>query len=384
MKAIMYGAGNIGRGFIGQLLSMSGYEVVFIDVDDNLVAEINLKKRYPVKTVSNDDSFEEWVENVRAVNGKDKAVAAREIASADIMATAVGANILPKIAPVIAQGLALRFENNTEPFNIIICENLLGAGAIFKGLIQKELPKRLHSTLAERVGFVEASIGRMVPVMTKEMSGDNILRICVEPYNKLPVDKDAFVGSIPEIVNLQLYSPFDFYVKRKLFIHNLGHAACAYLGQVKGYEFIWQAIADTQIRDSAKQAMMESAAALSKHYGLKLQEMEVHIEDLLDRFSNKALSDSVARVGRDTLRKLSPNDRLAGSVHFCKGEKFPYSAILKIISAALLFSYTSDESTVKMHEMINENGESDFLKSWCKLSADDARKVMDIKRNTVR
>lgn len=384
MKAIMYGAGNIGRGFIGQLLSMSGYEVVFIDVDDNLVAEINIEKRYPIKTVSNDDSFEEWVENVRAVNGKDKAVAAREIASADIVATAVGANILPKIAPVIAQGLALRFENSTEPINIIICENLLGAGAIFKSLIQKELPKRLHSTLDERVGFVEASIGRMVPVMTKEMSGDNILRICVEPYNKLPVDKDAFVGSIPEIVNLQPYSPFDFYVKRKLFIHNLGHAACAYLGQIKGYEFIWQAIADTQIRDSAKQAMMESAAALSKHYGLKLQEMEVHIEDLLDRFSNKALSDSVARVGRDTLRKLSPNDRLAGSVHFCKGENLPYSAILKIISAALLFSYTSDESTVKMHEMISENGTSDFLKSWCKLSADDARKVMDIERNTVR
>ena len=41
-KAIMYGGGNIGRGFIGALLSRSGYEVTFVDVVDAVVEKVKL------------------------------------------------------------------------------------------------------------------------------------------------------------------------------------------------------------------------------------------------------------------------------------------------------------------------------------------------------
>ena len=36
-QAIHFGGGNIGRGFIGELLVRSGYEVTFVDVADALV-----------------------------------------------------------------------------------------------------------------------------------------------------------------------------------------------------------------------------------------------------------------------------------------------------------------------------------------------------------
>jgi mannitol-1-phosphate 5-dehydrogenase len=48
-KAVMYGAGNIGRGFIGQLFSESGYHVVFIDIADSVVDRLNKDGCYPVK-----------------------------------------------------------------------------------------------------------------------------------------------------------------------------------------------------------------------------------------------------------------------------------------------------------------------------------------------
>ena len=99
-KAVMYGAGNIGRGFIGQLFSLSGYEVVFIDVNPVIVDRLNMDNKYPIKIIADESYSEIIVENVRAVNGFDVEKAADEIASADIMATAVGANIIPKIVNV--------------------------------------------------------------------------------------------------------------------------------------------------------------------------------------------------------------------------------------------------------------------------------------------
>jgi mannitol-1-phosphate 5-dehydrogenase len=181
-------------------------------------------------------------------------------------------------------------------------------------------------------------------------------------------------------MNLKPFSPFHFYIKQKLFIHNLGHAACAYMGSIKGYKYIWQAVGDKTIKNAAKQAMTESAAALSRHYAVPIKDILSHIEDLLARFANKALSDSAARVGRDPLRKLSPHDRMAGAAHFCKGENLPYGAILEVVAAALLFWGDDDESARKMHDMISESSRAGFLQSWSKLSADDAERAAELAR----
>jgi len=43
-KMIQFGAGNIGRSFIGQLFSRSGYEVVFVDINKELIKEVNKKR----------------------------------------------------------------------------------------------------------------------------------------------------------------------------------------------------------------------------------------------------------------------------------------------------------------------------------------------------
>jgi mannitol-1-phosphate 5-dehydrogenase len=139
----------------------------------------------------------------------------------------------------------------------------------------------------------------MVPVMTPEMQGGNMLKIWVEEYDQLPVDKDGFKGEIPEIKNMLPYSPFKFYIERKLYIHNMGHATTAYLGHLKGCTYIWEAIGDESIRKTVREAMMESAQAISKAHGIELIKIEEHVDDLLYRFSNRQLGDTIERVGRD-------------------------------------------------------------------------------------
>jgi mannitol-1-phosphate 5-dehydrogenase len=102
MKAVVYGGGNIGRGFLGQLLYESGWETVFIDVNQELIDKLNTDRAYPVKIVCNEYQKEIEIRNVQAVHSND---AEEEIAAADIIFTSAGVNVLPHIAPVLKKGL---------------------------------------------------------------------------------------------------------------------------------------------------------------------------------------------------------------------------------------------------------------------------------------
>jgi mannitol-1-phosphate 5-dehydrogenase len=364
-KAVMYGAGNIGRGFIGKAFSESGYEVCFVDVVKEVVDTINRDKSYPVRIVSNEGHREETVRNIRAVLALDIESVSREIADADIMATAVGVNALPKIIKPICSGLRQRFAKSGRPLNIIICENLISADEYIRKMIEQEMGEEYKAVLDEKLGLIEASIGRMVPVMTGEMREGNILRVWVEPYDALPVDKDAFVGEIPVINNLIPYSPFGYIIKRKLFIHNMGHAMFAYLGWLKGYKYIFECVEDESIRGSVYAAMQETAAALRKEYGISKQELDLHIEDLLMRFENRALGDTVERVAKDPVRKLGINDRLIGAALYCRSMGIEPENVIEGIAAALRYNNPNDEAAVKMHIAIKEKGLSEYLESYC-------------------
>lgn len=350
----MYGAGNIGRGFIGQLLFQSGYEVVFIDVNTRLVDKLNADKSYPIKFATDKRYYDIIIENVRAVNGLDLDSTAREISDADIMATAVGVKVLPAIAKPIAEGLRKRWENkNLKPLNIIICENLIDANHYLKRLVKKELGNAQTGCLDALAGFVEASVGRMVPVMTPQLREGNILRVCVEEYSELPVDRDGFRGEIPDIKNMIPFSPFEYYIRRKLFIHNMGHAITAYLGYIKCYEYIWEAIGDEDIGRISRAAMLESARALSIEYGIELKLIEEYVEDLVGRFANRRLGDTVERVGRDIQRKLSPNDRLIGAFNLCIKNRIKPQNICVGLAAALQFK---DPLAKKVIAEVDDNG----------------------------
>jgi mannitol-1-phosphate 5-dehydrogenase len=337
-KAVMYGAGNIGRGFIGQLFSESGYEVIFIDINSEIIDALNKEGKYPVRILNAQGAKDIWVRNVSGVNARDTEKVAQAIASADIMATAIGVNVLPLISGIIASGLKKRWESNRRDFfNILICENLLEADKYLEKLICQELGKEEIPLFYEKTGLVETSIGRMVPVMTSAMQDGNILRVCVEEFCELPVDKNGFKGAIADIKNMIPFTPFSFMIQRKLFIHNMGHAITAYLGNLKGYSYIAEAIFDPYIKKIVKSAMENSAVALSKVHGIPLIDIQKYADDLVFRFGNRQLGDTVKRVGKDVKRKLSPHDRLVGAARLCESNGVNPEYICLGIAAAIKF-----------------------------------------------
>ena len=345
----MYGGGNIGRGFIGATLSQSGYEVTFIDVAEPVVRALQENHQYPVRYVSSEGREDVMIEHVTAVNGNDQEAASEAIAGCDIMATAVGARILKFIVPNIVAGLRKRWARTDVPLNIIICENLNDANKILEGMLKEHLSEEEKALFDARVGLVEASIGRMVPVQTEEMKDGDPMRVCVERYGFLPVDQAAIKGEVPEIQNLVPYEPFDFYIKRKLFIHNMGHATCAYLGGYVGRKYIYQAIDDPEILSIVENAMLESAMALSQKYGVELEPLMLHITDLLGRFRNAALKDTCKRVGGDPARKLGAADRLIRSSILCL-EMGVMPAYIAVGAAGAVYRYLSEAGTEQSYD----------------------------------
>lgn len=351
MKAIQFGAGNIGRGFIGAVLAQAGYELVFADVVEELLSQINTRKEYTVH-VSDHNSYDIEVKGVRAVNsGSEEAVS--EIAGADIITTAVGLRILKFVAPTVAKGIAARkAAGNEKPLNVIACENGLKATSQLKELVFAQLDPETAAWAEKHVGFPDAAVDRIVPPVRCEIPLD----VAVEEYFEWDVERASFVGPVPEIKGMTPVDNLLAYVERKLFTLNTGHATAAYLGKLKGINTIGECVADPKIAAIVKEAMQQSGEGLVRKFGFDHDAHFAYIEKILRRFSNPYLRDECDRVGREPLRKLAPNDRLILPMMTAKGFGLPYDKLLLAIGGALHFDNAQDAQSVEMLESIKNEG----------------------------
>ena len=364
-KAIQFGAGNIGRGFIGSLLYKAGYHVVFADVNTEIIDKINKDKEYTIHVMDTVCS-EEKVNDISGVISINNEIY-KEIVEAEIITTAVGPVVLPRIAPTIAKGIALRKENGVKNYlNIIACENAIKASSQLEEEVKKYLTKDEVDYLEEFVGFPNCSVDRIVPPVKSE----NILDVVVENYYEGNVEEKAFKGEIPKIEGMNLVDNLMAYIERKLFTLNTGHAITAYFGYLKGYETIEESIKDEVIYDFVKKAMIESGKGLIAKYNFDEEAHYKYINKIIDRFKNPYLKDDVARVGREPLRKLNENDRLIKPLITARGFNINTDNLLLGVGAALHYDNKEDAQSVQLQSLINEKGIKESLAEISKISGD--------------
>jgi mannitol-1-phosphate 5-dehydrogenase len=347
MKLVQFGAGNIGRAFVGQLFARAGWEVVFVEVDAALIEALNCAHQYAVE-IRDEPPDRIIVENVRAVDGRERDLVAEEVATADIAATAVGPHALPSVYPLLAAGLLRRRELCQLPLDILICENLRSAADIFRENLARELPEDFD--IECDVGLIETSIGKMVPLISDAERRRDPLTVYAEAFNTLIVDGRAFKRPVPDVPGLDAKDNIAAYVDRKSFIHNLGHAAAAYLGFVARPDepYLWQVLEDPRVEAITRGAMWESGHALIAEYPVEFnrENQREHIEDLLRRFRNRRLGDTVYRVGRDLFRKLGPEDRVVGALRLQMKRGIEPRATTAALASALLFRARDDEGNL--------------------------------------
>ncbi|EPN5228011.1 mannitol-1-phosphate 5-dehydrogenase [Vibrio cholerae] len=366
-NAVHFGAGNIGRGFIGKLLADADIAVTFADVNEPLVDQLSHQQEYKVKVVGSECKME-TVSHVTAVNSASEALIER-IIKTDLVTTAVGPTVLDIIAKTIAKGLSARFAaGNTQPLNIIACENMVRGTTHLKQQVYQFLTTEEQQQADALVGFVDSAVDRIVPPL--QAANDDPLEVTVESFSEWIVDEQQFKGEIPQIEGMEKTDNLMAFVERKLFTLNTGHCVTAYLGCLKGHHTIREAIEDPCIHAQVKQAMQESGEVLIRRYGFDRALHSAYIEKILSRFANPYLVDEVDRVGRQPLRKLSANDRLIKPLLGTIEYSLPNGMLLKGIAAALKYRNSSDPQAIELQQNIEKEGVRSTLARYTGLAAD--------------
>ncbi|QNS01736.1 MAG: mannitol-1-phosphate 5-dehydrogenase [Buchnera aphidicola (Pentalonia nigronervosa)] len=368
MKALHFGAGNIGRGFIGKNLFLSGFDVIFSDINKNIINAINYYKEYNVQLVNHNQENNTQhdiinVRNIRAIHAFDSKID-QIISVVNLITTSVGPNAINKIASIIMRGIILRAEKKSIiPLNVIACENRIQSSSYLKACVLNQLPMKYRIYCDKYIGFIDCTVDTIIPISQKQ--NDSNLFLLAEKFQEWIVDANQFKGKIPKIVNMQLSDNLIPFVIRKLFTLNTGHAIAAYLGLTKKYETIQESIEDKIIQNIVKLGMQESGSVLVKHYHFNQNDHTNYIKTIFYRFKNPLLSDNLNRIARNPLQKLHPKERLIRPLLGAIKYNLPYLNLIKGIAAAFRYRSRHDEESKKIALLIKKTGIKQTLLKIC-------------------
>ena len=345
MKALHFGGGNIGRGFIGKILAEAGYEVVFADINMTVIDRLNQDHGYTVHVVGEGVDQHETVKNVRGINSGDEAAVTAEISDATLVTTAVGPPVLEILAPLLARSLAARYRAGGAPLNIIACENMVRGSSFLKEKVLVAAGDDA-ALIDANTGFVDCAVDRIVPPVR---GGDaDPLAVTVEVFSEWIVDSTQFKGAVPAIAGMIATDKLMAFIERKLFTLNTGHTALAYFGQLAGKKTVGEAMQDDAVRQAAEAVMKESGAVLIRRYAFDPAAHRAYIDKILKRFANPYLHDDIDRVARQPLRKLGAQERFIKPLNGMLEYDLPHDATVRAIAATLHYHNPDDPQAVEM------------------------------------
>ena len=351
MKAVHFGAGNIGRGFIGLLLFQSGYEVCFVTRSKKKTSLLQQRNHYQV-TLANEAADSVTVDNVTATNIENTGGVAEAVANADLVTTAVGVSALEQIAEAIAKGIEQRIKRGPRFLHVIACENAIGGSTQLKQWVYSYLHPDLRMLADRYIAFPDAAVDRIVPIQHHA----DLLEVTVEPFYEWVVDRSAVIGAAPEIQGIQYVDSLDPYIERKLFTVNTGHCSAAYYGYLEGYTTIQEVMQNDRLREKIQAVLQETGELLIQKHNFNERQHQNYIRKILRRFSNRNLLDEVVRVARCPIRKLSPNERLVRPTLQAYERGLGISHLISVIAAALLFNHEKDAQVARLQTAIQHQG----------------------------
>lgn len=360
MRAVHFGAGNIGRGFIGETLAANGFGIDFVDVNSKIIDELNKRGEYDIQLAA-PGKKKIHISNVDGINNaKDPDKVVDAIKKTDMITTAIGPKILAIIAPLIAKGLTARVQwGNKQPLDVIACENMIGGSQHLKDEVYKHLNDSIKPEIDKYIGFPNAAVDRIVPIQ----HNDDPLFVSVEDFKEWVIDQSQMKNKNIVLKGVDYAPDLEPYIERKLFSVNTGHATVAYTGKNVGYSTIGDAIKDPFVLKQVKRVLSETRSLLYAKWNKEftMKSLEDYHKKILSRFQNPYISDDIARVGRTPIRKLGYNERFIRPIRELKARKLDYSALMETVGRIYHFDEPKDKESVKLMKMLKDEDLKDVI-----------------------
>jgi len=359
-EVLIIGAGKIGRGFIGQLFYNSGYKLWFIDASGELVKQLNTEKKYRVDLAGIPSDETEYIRLEGAFTPEDQQGIGQVLDRIEIMVMSVGARNLETTAVFVRELLMERDFN--QRLNWLICENAVDPARKVMDILLEGADARMNAFLQEKLGLIETQVLRTGMPAKPEILEKEPLALRMQNWWTLPLDKDAFVGEIPEIRGFLPRSNFRHELIRKLYTFNGTNGPIAYVGWINGFETLHEAA--LAFRPFFEEIQEESAWGLVNEYGFEPAEHREYMAMAMNKYIDPAINDMIERNARDLRRKLGRDERMLGPALLCLKHGRQPEAYAKAIAAAYCYEGSDDEGTLAVRNTVRQKGIEQAIRTF--------------------
>lgn len=371
MKAVILGAGRIGRGFVTQLLTLNNVDITYFDASDAMVEQMNQIGHYTIHVLGHSDLDLE-VDHVKAYPTSDIDQLAACWKESDFIFTACGGKNMPSVGKTIGQAFKkLVTIGGVHLSNIITCENWIDPAKDLEEAILSCLDEKEAKLFKENVGVGESVIlctGTGAPDPSKVI---NPIDTWVQNFKYLPIDKDAIKTEIPNWEYIEFVDNFGHLLTQKLYTNNTSCGSVAYLGHLKGLTYMAEAANDVEIEPIMDEIYNEINQALIQGMGIDAESQYAFSKRAKAKYTDRDIVDKLTRIARDPLRKLRPKDRLIGPSKIALSIGVKPTAIALATAAALFYDEPDDESAMKLQQMRKEHGVEYILQNVCQLKPEE-------------
>lgn len=364
-KSILFGAGKIARGFLGQLLYLSDFEITFVDVYEPIVSVLNEKKTYHVHVLG-DESLDSDVTHIKAYLFDEKESIYHTFYESDIAFVSVGGNHLTDVAKSLAD-IFNRFGIQKKIKNIIVCENWRDAANTFKTAMLKFLNEENKNLFEEFIGVSEAVLMRTATQPDEELAKLYPQDVWVQNFWYLPIDGSRIKEAIPKIQCVELLDEFGNFLTQKMYTNNTSNAVIAYSGYLLGYEILAEAANSLEISALLDDAYKEINQILVAELGVDEKQQMEFSQKARAKYCDWTIVDKVIRHGKDPIRKLGPQDRLIAPCRMAFKQGIYPKTLIDTIAKALYFDEPSDAEAVKLKMLRQQKGVEYVLQIVCGL-----------------
>jgi mannitol-1-phosphate 5-dehydrogenase len=362
-EVLIIGAGKIGRGFIAHLFYRSGYKIWLLDADKATIERLNHEKKYRIDLAGELHDRTEYIAIEEAFGLEDQEKVAKVLARVPIMASSVGAANLEKVSGYVRE--LLRHTGRTAALNWLICENATHPAQKMREVLLHNAAPAFTAFVETKLGLVETQVLRTGMSANAEVSLKEPLALRMQDWWTLPLDKDAFIGPVPEVEGFSPRPHFANELTRKLYTFNGTNGPIAYVGWANGYKVLHEAA--LAYPDYFREIQEESAYGLIGEFNLDEQEQRAFMALAMKKYTDPALNDQIQRNAQDARRKLSKEERLLGPASLClKHGKMPY-AYAKAIAAAYDYRGSADEGTREVQETVRGRGIEAAIRQYSSL-----------------